>query len=486
MVEQRPDPDSRVTLSDARDRFGMRLPRIDWRVHEDEPRSMRRMAELLAEALPRMGFPTPVLADWVCEGADFPADFVDVAHPTGTTRMSDDPAAGVVDADGRVHGIEGLYVAGSSVFPTAGHCNPTQMIVALAVRLADHLKARTAATSAPMAVRAVASTETRPERVLVTGATGRIGRVVVADLLDRGYRVRATTSKTPPDDGTTSDVLEWRRFDFCDTAEPDYDDLVEGCDAVLHLAAEIGQMDRMPRVNTDATRWLAEAAERAGVGAFCYTSTVSVYGSGRRRRADEDSPVLTVHRDLRGEYWALDYVRAYGRTKLAGERALADVAKVVRYGVFRPTVVVDVADIVGIRDWSAVKRVLAAHRHAHHVYVWDVSAALIWFVERALAGGSEPGSIETYNLAEDEYPEPTHAQFLRKAYAASGDRRFRVPRIPGVVDWLHDVLRFRVLPLRNPLWRMRFPNDRLRAAGYHPRFGMGYAYESALNELRQG
>jgi hypothetical protein len=162
------------------------------------------------------------------------------------------------------------------------------------------------------------------------------------------------------------------------------------------------------------------------------------------------------------------------------------VAKVVRYGVFRPTVVVDVADIVGIRDWSAVKRVLAAHRHAHHVYVWDVSAALIWFVERALAGGSEPGSIETYNLAEDEYPEPTHAQFLRKAYAASGDRRFRVPRIPGVVDWLHDVLRFRVLPLRNPLWRMRFPNDRLRAAGYHPRFGMGYAYESALNELRQG
>jgi choline dehydrogenase-like flavoprotein len=54
--------------------------------------------------------------------------------------MSDDPATGVVDPNGQVHGIAGLYVAGSSVFPTAGHCNPTQMIVALAVRLADHIK----------------------------------------------------------------------------------------------------------------------------------------------------------------------------------------------------------------------------------------------------------------------------------------------------------------------------------------------------------
>jgi choline dehydrogenase-like flavoprotein len=58
----------------------------------------------------------------------------------GTTRMSDDPATGVVDRDGRVHGIENLYVAGSSVFPTAGWANPTLTIVALALRLADHLK----------------------------------------------------------------------------------------------------------------------------------------------------------------------------------------------------------------------------------------------------------------------------------------------------------------------------------------------------------
>ena len=57
----------------------------------------------------------------------------------GTTRMHVDPAQGVVDADCRVHGIENLFIAGSSVFPTGGYANPTLTIVALAVRLADHL-----------------------------------------------------------------------------------------------------------------------------------------------------------------------------------------------------------------------------------------------------------------------------------------------------------------------------------------------------------
>ena len=58
----------------------------------------------------------------------------------GTTRMSADPALGVTNADCRVHSLDNLYVAGSSVFPTFGFTNPTLTIVALATRLADHLK----------------------------------------------------------------------------------------------------------------------------------------------------------------------------------------------------------------------------------------------------------------------------------------------------------------------------------------------------------
>ncbi len=61
------------------------------------------------------------------------------SHHMCTTRMSDDPKTGVVDRDCRVHGIENLYIGGSSVFSSAGVSNPTFTIVELALRLADHL-----------------------------------------------------------------------------------------------------------------------------------------------------------------------------------------------------------------------------------------------------------------------------------------------------------------------------------------------------------
>jgi choline dehydrogenase-like flavoprotein len=61
-------------------------------------------------------------------------------HHMGATRMHVDPELGVVDENSRVHGTSNLYVTGSSVFPSGGYANPTLTIVALAARLADHLK----------------------------------------------------------------------------------------------------------------------------------------------------------------------------------------------------------------------------------------------------------------------------------------------------------------------------------------------------------
>ena len=142
MCEQLPNRDSRIILSDRRDRLGMRISRVDWRISQEEARTMRRIAELMIEHFSRMGIEPPILEEWVRDGEIFPQTFQDVAHPTGTTRMADDPARGVVDAKCQVHGVHGLFIAGSSVFPTAGHANPTQMIVALALRLADTLKDR--------------------------------------------------------------------------------------------------------------------------------------------------------------------------------------------------------------------------------------------------------------------------------------------------------------------------------------------------------
>ena len=140
ITEQLPDSENRVTLSDSVDALGVPLARARWRVGEDSRRTLANLGRLLAEEFSRVGLPAPVLEDWVAEDRVGDAVIIDMAHTAGTTRMSDDPKTGVVDANCQVHGVAGLYVAGASVFPTSGHANPTLMIVTLAVRLADFLK----------------------------------------------------------------------------------------------------------------------------------------------------------------------------------------------------------------------------------------------------------------------------------------------------------------------------------------------------------
>ena len=140
MCEQKPDRDSRVMLADRTDRFGVPLSRIDWHVSTDEAHTLRRMAQLVAAYLENAGIQPPVPEPWVRDEEMLPQTFTDIAHPTGTTRMARNSALGVVDENCEVHSVGGLFVAGSSTFPTAGHANPTLMIVTLAIRLADHLK----------------------------------------------------------------------------------------------------------------------------------------------------------------------------------------------------------------------------------------------------------------------------------------------------------------------------------------------------------
>ena len=137
-LEQAPRPENRVTLSDRVDRFGTPLPQLTWSIDERERQTIRRLHALLDVDLRRRGFGAvdgPLISGddepWGIDG--------DASHHMGTTRMGDDPSTSVVDRTCRVHGLTNLYVAGSSVFPTAGYANPTLTIVALALRLADHL-----------------------------------------------------------------------------------------------------------------------------------------------------------------------------------------------------------------------------------------------------------------------------------------------------------------------------------------------------------
>lgn len=137
-IEQTPDPENRVRLSSARDAFGQPKPELALRLTEEERQGHERALEVAADELGLNGARIAKQMRLMLRGGRFGFFW----HHMGTTRMSDDPTQGVVDADCRVHGVSNLFVAGSSVFPTGGTASPTLTIVALALRLADHIGGR--------------------------------------------------------------------------------------------------------------------------------------------------------------------------------------------------------------------------------------------------------------------------------------------------------------------------------------------------------
>lgn len=156
IAEQAPNPDSRVTLGDERDAFGLRKPELNWKLCELDKRSVRRLNEIFAREVTRADMGRVRVSEWLNESDEWDPDrparplrymlegpdpprFWGVRHHMGTTRMARSPQKGVCNEHCRVHGVDNLYVAGSSVFPTVGSAPPTLTIVALAARLGDHL-----------------------------------------------------------------------------------------------------------------------------------------------------------------------------------------------------------------------------------------------------------------------------------------------------------------------------------------------------------
>jgi choline dehydrogenase-like flavoprotein len=137
--EQAPNPESRVVLDHARDAFGLNRVRLIWRMLPIDRRTAVRGEEMIDQELRRLGI--GVLAP-LSPGEEeaWPSNLEGGWHQIGTTRAHEDPKRGVVDANGKVHGMSNLFIAGSSIFPTSGVAPPTLTIVALALRLADHLR----------------------------------------------------------------------------------------------------------------------------------------------------------------------------------------------------------------------------------------------------------------------------------------------------------------------------------------------------------
>lgn len=136
--EQLPHPASRVTLGDALDPLGMRRLRVDWRYQAQDIDSLGRTLDLMATELARTGagrlhFRRDALEEDLLRHGAYGG------HHIGTARMGRDPRSSVVDPQCRVHSVRNLFVAGSAVFPTSSQANPTLTLVALSLRLAQHL-----------------------------------------------------------------------------------------------------------------------------------------------------------------------------------------------------------------------------------------------------------------------------------------------------------------------------------------------------------
>ena len=148
-AEQAPNPDSRVTLGSEVDATGMPRVQLDWRMCGQDVETAAALVEALAGQAQSKRVGTIEAAPWLRDPSqewlfdDLVSDHpLGGYHHMGTTRMADDPRRGVTDGYGRVHGIDNLYVAGSSLFPTGGWANPTLTILALSLRTAEQILAR--------------------------------------------------------------------------------------------------------------------------------------------------------------------------------------------------------------------------------------------------------------------------------------------------------------------------------------------------------
>ncbi|TIS96629.1 MAG: GMC family oxidoreductase, partial [Mesorhizobium sp.] len=139
--EQAPLASNQIELSKTEvDHAGVPRIELHWKKSKLEQRTLLEGLRLFGTTLAQKNLGRVRIADWISNGEDYPTNEETAGHHhMGGTRMGTDVTRSVVDANCKVHGMDNLYVGGSSVFCTSGQANPTTTITALACRLGDHL-----------------------------------------------------------------------------------------------------------------------------------------------------------------------------------------------------------------------------------------------------------------------------------------------------------------------------------------------------------
>ena len=309
--------------------------------------------------------------------------------------------------------------------------------------------------------------------VLVTGATGAAGGYVIPALQSRGFKVRGQYSRKP---GTTQGV-EWRRMNFLESL--DFHPLVEGCDAVVHLAAELSDVSRMDRVNVEATRMLLAVAQSEGVRYFGHASSIVVYGSPRQRFVDETTPILNPRASMARQYHAEPYMLEYARTKTLAELAIRDLNPHINVDLYRPTVVASLHRLLEAGDWTFARKFGAAYRRTQYIYAPDAAAAIVHLVARGVLLDEGQARIEAFNVCDENCK--TFRSLLNLAYKRTGDPHYRMRiDLPVILDLAKDLVKYRNTTIRYPLGMLTFSSSKLLATGFRFPTGINSALEQAL------
>jgi nucleoside-diphosphate-sugar epimerase len=259
--------------------------------------------------------------------------------------------------------------------------------------------------------------------------------------------------------------------------------ILDGCDAVIHLAAELRDQRVMDAVNVDATRQLAALAEARGIRYFGHASSIVVYGSPRTRSVDEETPRLDPSAPMSKQYYAEPYMLDYARTKAAGEAAIEALAPRMTVDFYRPGVVTEDAELLNAGNWSRGRKTFAAYRCNQFITATDTAAAITYLMERGLSLPQKPRrTIEPYNIVDDDGG--TYRSLLAKAYRATHDDRFKVSvDVPVLLDMAKDFARYRNPGIRYPLGMLKLSGAKLRATGFVFPVGIKRAIDAAIARL---
>src|SRR5579883_3679746 len=299
---------------------------------------------------------------------------------------------------------------------------------------------------------------------LITGATGFVGWHVARKLLDRGWKARALARD--PARLRELEGIEPIQGDLCDRAS--LERAVAGCEVVFHVAADYRLWTKQPgemfRVNVEGTRNLLEAACKAGVERFVYTSTVGCIGVPEGQLGSEDLPVSID-----------DMAGPYKRSKFLAEQVALEFA-----GKGFPVVIVNPTAPVGDHDFKPTptgRIVLDFLRGDMPAFIdtglnvidaRDCAAGHLLAAERGRAGGR-------YILGAEKL---TLAQILEKLAALTGRKAPRV-RLPYAVAYCAGACStawagLTGTPPRVPLEGVRMARKKMWVSGEKARRELGF------------